>query len=604
MSPAQRRRSTDTIREGRRRRSACSRVSNVAPSELAVESPSERSRRPWAAVKRLNLLGPVRCSGTELAVVASFFGMLAVAVFGVYVTRGGLSFDDWTLAYDIDRLVDSDGFPGAFKELMSGDILTGNMAGRPVEAGYYLIVYSAFGQHAGLHLAAAVFFAALVAFLFYVVLRLLQVERLHAAAIGSLVLLFPAADSTVFWATGAIAHVTIALYLAGAICSIRALRMRDGAALGLYVLGICLYTASILQYQIAAPFVFLSVFVYRFAGASWRRALKPWIAAVIVGLVALLYVKANLPRQTGSLSDDFRHARDIAGGARQLLASLGIQDGPQRMPAIATLALLVVAGALAFFLPSGDVVRHELRRWLLIATAGFATIGAAYSIFIPGDFYYWPLAHGIGNRANAAAGLGFAIVLYSLLVLFALIVVRALRLKPAVGTAAAMAFAGTLALLALFIPAVNSDRQPYEQAADLQREALAVAKNDIPRPAHGMTVYLFGIDNEIAPNVFTFVRPNDVTAALRLLWDDDTIEGVSVSSTAVDWPGNTKANSGMSCGSQGVQPRGWLFTDYSPSRYGKTLFVDVRTRTSELIRSEESCGATLSRYLPQSRSDG
>jgi hypothetical protein len=87
-------------------------------------------------MKRLNLLGPVRCSATELAIMAGFFGLLAVAVFGVYVTRGGLSFDDWTLAYDVEHLVDSRGFFGAFNELLSGDILTGNMAGRPVVAAY------------------------------------------------------------------------------------------------------------------------------------------------------------------------------------------------------------------------------------------------------------------------------------------------------------------------------------------------------------------------------------------------------------------------------------------------------------------------------------
>ena len=283
------------------------------------DCPHDRGRRPWAAIKRLDLLGgAARCSVTELAAMAGFFAIVAFAVFGVHVTRGGLSFDDWTLAYDVDRLVDSRGFLGAFNELMSGDILTGNMAGRPVEAGYNLLIYSAFGQHAELHLAAAVVLAALVAFLFYVLLRLLRLERLHAAAIASLALLFPAADSTVFWATGAIAHVTIALYLAGAICRILGLRSRGAEAVGLHLLGVSLYTASILQYQIAAPFVLLSVFVYRFAGASWRRAVKPWLAAVTVGLIALAYVKANLPRQRGSLSDDFRHARDIAGAARQL----------------------------------------------------------------------------------------------------------------------------------------------------------------------------------------------------------------------------------------------------------------------------------------------
>ena len=572
--------------------------------ELTFESPHDRSRRPWAAVKRLDLLGgAARCSATELAAMALFFAIVAFAVFGVHVTRGGLSFDDWTLAYDIDRLVDSRGFLGAFNELMSGDILTGNMAGRPVEAGYNLLIYSAFGQHAALHLAAAVVFAALVAFLFYVLLRLLRLERLHAAVIASLVLLFPAADSTVFWATGAIAHVTMALYLAGAICSILGLRSRGAEAVGLHVLGVSLYTASILQYQIAAPFVLLSVFVYRFAGASWRRAVMPWLAAVSVGLIALAYVKANLPRQSGSLSDDFRHARDIAGAARNLLETVGIQDGPQRMPTIAILALLVVAGALAFLLPVGDAVRDLLRRWLLIAGAGFATIGAAYTIFIPGDFYYRPLAHGIGNRVNAAAALGFAVVLYSLLVLLSLLLVRALRLNAVVRTTAAFALAGVTILLVLSILEINSDRRLYERAAELQRGALAVAKNDIPRPAPGTTVYLFGIDNEVAPNVFTFVRPNDVTAALRLLWNDDTIEGVSVSSTAIDWPGNTEANSGMSCDASGVQPQGWLFTDYAPSRYGKTLFVDVRTGMSELIRNPESCRTALSRYPPPSGSN-
>jgi len=565
---------------------------------------SERATRRRARAPALDLLGGVRCSALELAVAAGFFVTLAFAVFGVHVARGGLSFDDWTLAYDVQRSVDSLGFLGAFNELLSGDILTGTHAGRPVEAGYNLLIYTAFGQHAGLHLEAAVVLAALVAFLFYLVLRWLHLARLHAAAVGTLVLLFPASDSTVFWATGAIAHVTVALYLAGTLCSIRGLRSHGRSALGFHALGIALYAASILQYQIAAPLVFLSVFVYRFAGASWRRAIAPWVGAVAVGLVALLYVKANLPRRAGSLSEDYRHARDIAGAARQLLASLGIQDGPQRLPTIATLALLLVAGAVALLLPAGDAVRTQLRRWLLIATAGFVTIGASYTIFIPGDFYYSPLAHGIGNRVNAAAALGFALVFYALAVLLALLVVRALRVDAAVPTAGAIALAGTIALLGSFVSAIDSDRRSYDRAADLQRQALTIVRNDIPRPAPGTTVYLFGIDGEIAPNVFTFVRPNDLTAALRLVWNDDTIEGVPVSSTEADWPGNTKENSGMKCGPQSLQPRGWLFNTYPPSRYGVTLFIDVRTRASELIRSQQGCRAALSRLLPPAVTEG
>ena len=579
-------------------------MSDAKGSDVSLALRAERAPRWAAGAGRLHLLGNVRCSALELIVAAVCFGALAFAVFGVNVTRGGLSFDDWTLAYDVQRLVDSHGFLGAFTELLSGDILTGTHAGRPVEAAYNLLVYTAFGQNAKLHLGAAIVLAALVAFLFYVVLRQLRLERLHAAAIATLVLLFPAADSTVFWATGAIAHVTVALYLAGTVCSIRGLRSHGPAALGFHALGIALYAASILQYQIAAPFVLLSVLVYRYAGASWRRAIPPWVGAVVVAVAALAYVKANLPRRAGSLSEDFTHARDIAGAARQLLASLGIQDGPQRMPTIATLMLLLVAGGVALLLPAGDVVRTQLRRWLLIAAAGFVTIGAAYTIFVPGDFYYSPLAQGIGNRVNAAAALGFALVFYSLAVILALLLMRALRIDAPVRMAAAIAVVGTIALLASFVSAIDSDRRPYDRAAELQREALTVIKNDIPRPAPGTTVYLFGIDGETAPNVFTFVRTNDVTAALRLLWNDDTIEGVPVSSTEAGWPGNTKTNSGLSCDTRGLQPRGWLFDTYPPSRYGLTLFVDVRSRTSELIRNQGSCRTALSRFLPSPVAEG
>ena len=124
----------------------------------------------------------------------------------------------------------------------------------------------------------AVVLAALVAFLFYILLRRLQLERLHAGAVATLVLLFPASDSTVFWATGSIAHATVALYLVGAICALHGLRASGRAAVAFQALAIAFYTASILQYQIAAPFVLLSVFLYRLGGATWRRSLAAWIA--------------------------------------------------------------------------------------------------------------------------------------------------------------------------------------------------------------------------------------------------------------------------------------------------------------------------------------
>ena len=202
----------------------------------------------------------------------------------------------------------------------------------------------------------------------------------------------------------------------------------------------------------------------------------------------------------------------------------------------------------------------------------------------------------MGNRVNAAAALGYAIVIYGLTVIVAFLVVRAMHVKRITGVATGIAAAATVVLTAYYIAAVNSDRQPYERSANLQREAFAVLRHDVPRPAPGTIVYLFGIEGEVAPNVFTFVRWQDITAALRLTLDDDTLEAVPASSTAPDWPGNTAANSGISCGRDDLKPNGWLFDDYPPSRYGEVLFVDIPTRSYRAIRSRSDCEDALARY--------
>ena len=74
-------------------------------------------------------------------------------------------------------------------------------------------------------------------------------------------------------------------------------------------------------------------------------------------LVALVYVKSSLSRGGGSLSENLTHARDLAGAARQLLASLGIQGAPPRFPTIAMAGLLLAAGAAALLLPATDAER-------------------------------------------------------------------------------------------------------------------------------------------------------------------------------------------------------------------------------------------------------
>jgi hypothetical protein len=573
----------------------------TTPQPHALDATVQDDSRPRAMMRRLALLDDTRCSGREVIVVSALLFVLAFAVYGVYVARGVLVFDDLTLAYDVHRSRETHGLLGAFSDLLSGDVLTGSSPGRPTEAAYNVLIHSAFGTNAALHLATAVALAALVAVLFYVVLRWFRLERLHAAAIAVLVLLFPGSDSTVYWATGAIAHVTLVLYLLGTICAIGGLRAHGRSGYALHALACALYASSILQYQIAAPLVLLSVFVYRMAGASWRLAISRWIVDAIVASVALVYVRGHLERREGSVSESLQHARDIAGAARELLVSLGIQDGRQRLPIVALLIVILLASAGAIFLPSGDARRDGLRRWLRILIGGFITIGVAYAIFVPGDFYYSPAALGIGNRVNAVAALGFATAIYSLVVLSALLVfwglsaLRLVRADRGVPLTAVIAALMVVALSLLYFSALSADRGRFERAAAVQRNALRVVKTITPPPS-GTTVYLFGVDVEPSPNVFTFVRPNDLSAALRLLWRDDAVNGILVSTTDPDWSVNTKSDSGIECGVDGVRPHGWLYPQYRPTPYGRTLFVNVPSRASTYVDDRAGCLSALRLY--------
>ena len=137
--------------------------------------------------------------------------------------------------------------------------------------------------------------------------------------------------------------MTIALYLAGAICSLRGSALAGPLeALGLHALGVspCMRRASFSTRSPRRSCCCRS----SSTGSPAPRGVAPWCrgsAAVVVGLLALAYVKANLARQRRiALGRTYRHARDHRRrGTSTCLRPLGIQDGPQRMPTIATLAI-------------------------------------------------------------------------------------------------------------------------------------------------------------------------------------------------------------------------------------------------------------------------
>ena len=124
----------------------------------------------------------------ELLLVALGLVALTAAVYGTHAVRGGFLSDDWALHADVAQAGD---LGSALDVLLN----RANMSNRPLMAVYMAVTHSVFGVHMGFHLALAAGLGALMAWSLYFLLRLLHVERVHAAAIAALVLVFPAADS-------------------------------------------------------------------------------------------------------------------------------------------------------------------------------------------------------------------------------------------------------------------------------------------------------------------------------------------------------------------------------------------------------------------------
>src|SRR5262249_57146047 len=91
-------------------------------------------------------------------------------------------------------------------------------------------------------------------------------------------------------------------------------------------------------------------------------------------------------------------------------------------------------------LGGSDGARAELGRWLAIAGAGVIFAVAAWAVYLPTSDHYSPTAVGTVNRVNAAAAIGVAILVYSIVVLLARMLARFARV-PAWAAAAGVSSA-------------------------------------------------------------------------------------------------------------------------------------------------------------------
>jgi hypothetical protein len=547
-------------------------------------------------VDRLLEVEPRR--GRELGVVAALSLLLAFAVYGPHLVHGGFTLDDWAMTSDSQRYTGLGGMLAHAHAFLTGNGGHGKIlmtsGTRPVASLYFALLNFAFGTHMRLYLGLALVLAALMATLTYAALRRFKLPPIHAGAIALLVILFPAADSTRLWPAAAHIQLAMSFYIAGLLLALRGVERPARQTLAFHVGSIACYALSLLTYEVATAFIFFSFVLYRTATPSWRRifgrAVVDWVTLASVVLYLRLS-KSLLANPPTPWRDMFQRARDILGQARRLIQSLGIADGPDRMPSV--LIALVVIAALVVWLVTRDQV---LRRWLVFAAGGLIILALGYTSFLPAGVFYSPLTPGIGNRTNVASSIGYVLFIYAVL---ALLVRLLSRLVATVARrdgfsraerlgAAALAVGAAVVLGALWIHHVEQDQRAWDRAFSIDERVLSVLRRYPGQPAPGSTIFTFGEPGTTAPLVPTFFASWDLSGAVRILWHDQTLHGIPVVTAG---SGSTPVH--VVCRSAGVVPRGFLYKPKDTSPYGRAVFVDIPHRTFHIVKDPTECRDVL-----------
>jgi hypothetical protein len=531
----------------------------------------------------------------ETAAVTAGLALLAVAVLGPYVTRGGFAWDDWenaaTTAYP-----PRSGFLGPLD--------LGTFAFRPLLALLIVGAQGALGPHPAPHLALALVLAVAMSAALFTVLRELGVERAPAAAAAALTLLFPWSDSTRLWATAALNDVAVMLWLAGLWLSLRALRSEGSRARAGQAGAIALYAASILVYQATAAVIAVSVLaVARRAGRlrAGRGALVACAAAVPIGAAAVVGLWAV--DAAHSLADVGAHAVRIASEAlvligRSVVPAGGVGPGAAGGALLAALALTAVWAFRPGASPSAG--GRSLRRSLALAAGGLGVLACAYAVFVPADERYVPLAPGTANRVNLVAAIGYALIVTGTAWAVGAGVAAAVRggvarmRRRAVAASPLRsddglkhqptALATAVALVAVSVIAgawaavLRADALAWERASALRGKVVRAVERRAPELRPGTTVLTVGHPPRVEVGVPVFATAWDLNGAVKVVLADARMSARPLTD-----------RDPLRCERRTLEPAPTYNSIPERPAYGRTVVLDVATGRARWVRSRHDC---------------
>jgi hypothetical protein len=530
-------------------------------------------------------LGAVRRSASlQFAVVFLALAVIAAVAYEPQAINGGFLSDAWANRANY-VFGSAHGFFNKISELGSQP----NISPRPLQAVYLVLLNSIFGGHTGFWLTWQVATNVAMCASFYLLLRKLGFRWFDAGMIAALVLVFPAVTSVRFWLATIWGPASLTFVCLGFLLALKAFetnRLRN--KLLLHAASLLLFATSVLLYEIALLVMLAGICLYLLR-AAWREAVARWIAdCIVLGVITLTVTHSS----GGHLETEmgiWPHARLIFSQAKTLAATIMLPLDSDKWNLL-LLLLLVPAGALLYWWlrDRTDPIQADLRRWLTTMAFGLGIVVLGYVIFAPGTDYYEPLNPGIGDRVNLVPSFGWVLMLYAAAMLISTLVFRDIpRVRRWISVFAAVG----CALIAVGWLRYNSTYSGYfTKASEEDQRVLAAVKAAVPDPQPGDTIWTFGQPVQQAPGVPICCNTGDMTASVRLAYDDGTLESF------VAYPGTEFA-----CHPEHLVPAGTYLEPLQASAehgeaYGTIYFVDTSTGEVARINSQRQCKAASKRF--------
>jgi hypothetical protein len=553
----------------------------MASSTTSLQTPSPASRRPdnAPAPQRARKAAAARAPGAwakasrrELAASTALLSLLGAALCATHVVRGGLYYDDWSVA--------------ALSRFAPGGLVHGlwlYYGQRPGQVVYYAALDRLFGVAAAPRIALAAAAAVLQASLFYALLRRLGARARDGLACAALALAFPFSDSVRLWGILSLASLAIAAWLLGVILALRALQGSGVRSLALHGASLALYAVGILSYEVFAVAECLAGLIYMRA-VGFARARTRWAADVAVIASATLAPRLLLPIDIATPSRALApaamadHALHIARAGARLAGLALVPLGSVSPWAGALVIAAVLSGGGALALQAGRKPHRsggaELRGWLAGACAGAGLAAAGWAVYVPAPEHYLPTAAGPVNRVNALAALGLTVLVYCTLALFVRLAGRVARASSPLPALGAPLLA--LAVGAGYVYRSASDARAWDRAAAEQRAVLADLHAALPRPPAGAVIYALNVPDTAGPGVPVLGTTLDLTSAARLSYASAGLRAVPLATAAE-----------LHCGARGPGAAG------VQGAFGASYLLDVRTRRAVGLTSRAACAAAV-----------